>query len=563
MRFKSISVLYAFTSLLLFSGCGGGGGSSDSPAEPGNNLSSLSISNGSLSPAFDKSITDYTDVVPAAVNQITLTPTAEDNSSSIEINGYPLLSGNASELISLNNSADTTISIKVSTEATGTSKTYTITVKKATVLVTGISLNKPVMNVYINKSSQLTPVFSPSNPDIKTVKWTSADTSIATVDDNGLVTGHTVGATTIKAISDDGGKQTVCDLHVIPLAIGSISTTENTTSLSYALNTGDTLSFNCTVDVGSTGMDFPTGVNDSGTAKITKNFWINQTEVTYKQWETVYNWATTDFGNGKRIDGGPLYTISRRGWRGCHDNSGIVSGYLSGHENDPVCAVTWRDVIVWCNAMTEYFNAYKSGGSALDCVYYSDNSYTTPLRTTSPQTNIDPTPGSIDKPYIKASTSGNTSMTNCIAKGFRLPTSNEWEFAARYRGSNSTNAVQYPAGSGRYWTKGDSASGADGSTTDSTLTDLVMNNSGTSIAVKSRQANQYGLYDMSGNAFEYCFDWEPIGTYSESFRIIRGYMGDPTVCRLAFIISMTNSVGSMIPPWDATSFEGFRLVRTK
>ena len=48
------------------------------------------------------------------------------------------------------------------------------------------------------------------------------------------------------------------------------------------------------------------------------------------------------------------------------------------------------------------------------------------------------------------------------ATGFRLPTSNEWELAARYLGDspNCTGAIEYPVGSNYWWTPGNYASGA-------------------------------------------------------------------------------------------------------
>jgi sulfatase modifying factor 1 len=117
------------------------------------------------------------------------------------------------------------------------------------------------------------------------------------------------------------------------------------------------------------------------------------------------------------------------------------------------------------------------------------------------------------------------------AKGYRLPTEAEWEFAAR--GGNHSMGYEYSG--------------------DSVLTDVAWyaeNSNNRTRAVKLKKRNELGLYDMSGNVWEWCQDWYFEGTR----RVLRGGSWNLTAvhCRTAYRTSHN--------PVSRYSGIGFRLV---
>lgn len=221
------------------------------------------------------------------------------------------------------------------------------------------------------------------------------------------------------------------------------------------------------------------------------NFLIGKYQVTYKLWYTVYQWA---INNG--------YTFQNPGTEG---NAG-TAGAIPVTVNQPVTTVNWRDAIVWCNAYS-----IKSG---LTPVYYSDAGLATLIKSSANGAygnGVNTTAGSFDNPYVDWS-----------VNGYRLPTEGEYQYTASYIDGSICTPFDY-------------ASGAADIYTDTAATEAVAwftSNCSSTQAVGTLAANALGIYDMSGNVYEWCYDWWDFypttnqtnysGPASGSLRIMRG-----------------------------------------
>jgi formylglycine-generating enzyme required for sulfatase activity len=218
-------------------------------------------------------------------------------------------------------------------------------------------------------------------------------------------------------------------------------------------------------------------------------FYMDVNLVTWSQWQGVYGHATN------------------------HGYTFVNQGAGKGPTH-PVQSVNWYDTVKWCNARSEQAGKVP--------VYYTDAGLTVVYRS-----------GEV-APYA-----------NWGAKGYRLPTEAEWEKAARgglagqrFPWGNlisQTNANYYGATGSYAYDLGPNGYNPIGN--------YPTTSPGTS-PVGSFAPNGYGLNDMAGNVWQWCWDWygtpyaggtDPRGVSSGSFRVGRGgsWLNDASGCRAA------------------------------
>ena len=306
--------------------------------------------------------------------------------------------------------------------------------------VTGITLDKTSVSIKPGSTTQLTATVSPDNANDKRVTWTSSNTAVAAVDNNGKVTAVKEGTATItvQSVSNSSIKAT-CQVTV---AVDRTFTVGGVTFTMKLVEAG-------TFQMGST-----TGESNEApihSVTISKDYYLGETEVTQALWKAVTGYSPTS--------GGTTWSIP----------------YGSGN-NYPAYHISYEDV----------------------------------------------------QSFI-------TKLNSLTGENFRMPTEAEWEFAAR--GGNKSKGYTY-----------------SGSNTVGEVAWYDGNSSSQTHTVKIKAANELGIYDMSGNVWEWCSDWydtygssaqtDPAGPTTGTKRVYRGggWTYYATGCRCAYRSSTTPSI---------------------
>ncbi len=99
-----------------------------------------------------------------------------------------------------------------STEDSSIADTVSLTV--SAIAVVDITLDNSALTIYVGNTAQLTATVNPTNATNQGIIWASDDETVATVDENGLVTAVKVGTATVTATSSDGGYTATCAITV-------------------------------------------------------------------------------------------------------------------------------------------------------------------------------------------------------------------------------------------------------------------------------------------------------------------------------------------------------------
>ena len=300
------------------------------------------------------------------------------------------------------------------------------------------------------------------------------------------------------------------------------------------------------VPVPSGGVTFPVSVNDydDSTSKIDNAYYMGETEVTIGLWYVIADWAT--------------YKKEGEKYRNIFFNK---HKYYPLHEMEySISDVNYIQTLIWCNAYTEWHN-FQYGTDYVP-VYVDETGK--PVRSAIKPMNPDffkngSTPFSSEtsrirqlynllNDYLDANETmkGYLNNVETYGNGFRLPTPDEWELAARWEGYDDEGVLRFKSGA-LLSNPVDLWEGTKATMLPSTY-----------FTKPKTYSNDLGLYEMSGNLREYVYYTTYIllmSAYDHPFAQTRGgsFLDNGTTLTISYKMYV-----------DATSYNyyyGFRVAR--
>ena len=576
--------------ILLFLGCPNTTETpSETPKSNNANLQFLTLSTGSLSPAFDETTIIYSVTVPYETTSLTITGKTADSKATMDPeNG----------VVTVDNLVvgETKETIKVTAED-GTEKTYTITViRKAA------SSNADLQSLEVSDNFSHFSLDSAFDAGIfdytvtvpyatksLTITGVTADSKATMEPENGVVTLNDLKvdeaqSATIKVKAEDGTEKTYtvtvtrkagssnANLQFLIPSTSTLNPDFSPTETNYMVSVPyatTRLTVKGTKDNANATMEPENGVvtvndlkvEEEQTATITVTSEDGTTTKEYKvkvvrqprvemllvpagsfqcdKNETMISKITKPYSLSK-------YPITRQQFKDVMGVDPSDTAKSSGM-TDPVQMVSWYYAIAFCNKLS-----IKEGLSP---------AYSVKVR----GTEIDWANLAVSSIPTSSSTAWDLAECNWAADGYRLPTEMEWMWAAMGADQDAREGVMQNGINRTGYTKAYAGEGYGDAFSIGDYAWSKGNSGSRTHPVGKKLSNELGLYDMSGNVMEWCWDWKNDypsgleidykGADSGSYRVCRG--GDWSKFKSDCTVAKRNDFDLYLEH----NYNGFRILR--